>query len=85
MPGKNRHFGRDFPWLPNVGAPALPGVFALGVFADDDPVEVAGAGVAKGGGDAAEDFCGADVGVLLEGLADGEAQGPEGYVVGNVC
>ena len=65
-------------------AAALAGILALGVLADDDPVEVAGVGVAEGGGDAAEDFGGADVGVLLEGLANGEPEGPERYVVGDI-
>ena len=66
-------------------ASALAGVFTFGVFADDDPVEVTGARIAERGGDAAQDFGGADVGVLLEGLADGEAEGPEGYVVWDIC
>ena len=63
----------------------MPGIFALGVFADDDPVQVARTGVTEGGGDAAEDFGGADVGVLLEGLADGKAERPEGDMVWDVC
>ena len=66
-------------------ASALAGVFAFGVFADDDPVEVARVGVAEGGGDAAQDFGGAEVGVLLQRLADGEAEGPERYVVWDIC
>lgn len=67
-------------------AAALAGVFAFGVFSDYDPVE--GGGVmddgCEGWGYAAEDAGGADVGVVLEGLDEGEAEGPEGDVVGDV-
>lgn len=65
-------------------APALPGVFAFGVFADYHPVEVSAGAGAEGGGDAAEDAGGAHVGVLLEGLAEREAEAPEGDVFGDV-
>lgn len=47
MPSENRYFGGYFPWLTDVCAAALAGVFAFGVFADDDPVE--GGGVAGDG------------------------------------
>ena len=69
-----------------MGAAALAGVFAFGVFSDDDPVEGGGA-VGDGcerWGYAAEDAGGTDVGVVLEGLDEGEAEGPEGDVVGDV-
>ena len=52
-------------------APALAGVFAFCVFADDEPVERFSTAVSERGLGAAEDPGGADVGVLLEGLADG--------------
>jgi hypothetical protein len=55
----------------------LTSVLALGVLADDDPVEVAVGGVAERRLSATEDLCGADVGVLLKGLADCEAEAPE--------
>ncbi len=38
----------------------------------------------EGGGGAAQDAGGADVGVLVEGLADEEAEGPERDVVWDV-
>lgn len=85
MPGEDRDFGGYFPWLADVRPAALAGVLALAVFADDDPVEVAGAAVLQRGDGAPEDAGGADVGVLLEGLADGEAEAPEGDVVRDVC
>ena len=68
-----------------MGAAALARIFALAVFADDDPVEVAGAAVLKGRDGAPEDAGGAYIGVLLELLAYGEAEAPEGDVVGDVC
>jgi hypothetical protein len=77
-------FGRDFPGLVDVGASALAGVLAFGVLAHDHPVEIGGPAVAEGGGGSAEDAGWADVGVLLEGLAEGEAEAPEGDVVGDV-
>lgn len=67
-----------------MGAAALAGVFAFAVFADYDPVKVAGVTVLEGRDRAPEDAGWADVGVLLEGLADGEAEAPEGDVVRNV-
>jgi hypothetical protein len=77
MPRKDRDLCRDFPGLTLVGTPPLTSVLALGVLADDDPVEVAVGGVAEGRLSATEDLCGADVGVLLKGLADCEAEAPE--------
>ena len=68
-----------------MGTAAVAGVFALAVFAHDDPVEFLWVLLAgrQGGGDPAQDSCWADVGVLLEGLADCETQAPEGDVVGD--
>ena len=37
--GHHRHIGGDFEGMALVDAPADPGIFALRVFADDDPVE----------------------------------------------
>ena len=77
--------GGGLPGLVGVAAAAVAGVFPLGVFADDDPVELASIFLAggEGGGDAVEDAGGTDIGVLLEGLADGEAEAPERNVVGD--
>lgn len=66
-------------------AAALTGIFAFGVLANNDPVEVTGAAILERRGGSAEDFGRAHVGVLLEGLADCEAEAPEGDVVRNVC
>src|SRR5690554_5821368 len=64
-----------------MAAPALPGIFALAVLAHDDAVESA---PTQGPLDAGQQAGGADVGVLIEGLADVEAQAPEGHVVGDI-
>lgn len=84
MPREDRYLRRDFPRLTRVRAPALPGVLAFAVLADDHPVQVAVVAFAEGGLRASEDAGGPDVGVLLERLADGEAEAPEGDVVGDV-
>jgi len=67
-----------------VRTAALTCIFAFGVFANDDPIEVARATVFERRGGAPEDFCGAHIGVLLEWLADCEAETPEGNMVWNV-
>lgn len=67
-----------------VGAAAVPGVLALRVLAHDHPVELALGAVGQGRGRAGKDAGAADVGVLLEGLADGQAEAPEADVVGDV-
>lgn len=84
MAREYRYFSRRFPWLAAVRAPALACVLALGVFAHDYPVQVAVGGVAQGGLGAPENLGGAHVGVLLEGLADCEAEVPQGDVVGYI-
>jgi len=77
--------GGGLPGLVGVAAAAVAGVFPLGVFTHDDPVEFFSVFLAGGerGGDAVEDAGGADIGVLLEGLANGEAEAPERDVVGD--
>jgi hypothetical protein len=62
----------------------VAGVFALAVLANDDPVKIFLAAVAEGGGGASQDSGGAHVGILLEGLAEGEAEAPEGDVVWDI-
>lgn len=63
---------------------ALTGIFAFAVFADYDPVEITTSAIAEGGLCAAEDLCRAHICVLLEGLADGQSQAPEGDVVRDI-
>ena len=60
--GEDGDFGGDFLGQAAMGAPAVAGVFAFGVFAHDEPVEIAGPDVTQGGDDAGEDAGGADVG-----------------------
>jgi hypothetical protein len=82
--GEDGHLGRRLPGLAAVRPAALAGVLALAVLADDDPVQVARRAVAQGRLRAAEDLGGSHVGVLLEGLANGQSETPEGNVVRNV-
>ena len=51
--------------------PAVAGVLAFGVLAHDHPVEISARAVPEGRGGPAQDASGPDVGVLLEGLAEG--------------
>ena len=73
----------DLDRQPAVRAPADAGVLALGVLADDDPVDVLAvrrAGSSRPGSTRA----GPHVGVLVEALADRQAQAPERDVVGHL-
>lgn len=85
MSGEDGDFRRDFAALSDVRTSTLTRIFAFGVFADDDPVEVTGAAILEWGGGASEDFCGAYIGVLLERLADRKAEAPQGDVIWYVC
>ena len=69
--GEDRGLGRHLLRQAAMGAPALAGIFALAVLAHDHPVEVAGPDVAQRRDDAGQDAGRADVGVLIEALADG--------------
>ncbi len=60
------------------------GIFALGILAHDHPVELAAIHVAQRRGDPRQHAGRAHVGVLIEGLADGEPKAPERDVVGNL-
>lgn len=64
---------------------AVAGIFTFAILADDYPVEITGSAVRKRRFGAAENLGGADVGVLLEGLAESETETPEGDVVWYIC
>ena len=59
-------------------AAAEAGVLALAVLADDDPVQLGVVGLAQRALDAGQELHGADVGPLVEALADLAAAGPTG-------
>ena len=84
MARENSRLGRDLPCLSAVRASALSCVLAFAVLAHNHPVQRARGAVSQGRFGAAEDLGRTDVGVLLEGLADGEAKAPEGDVIGDV-
>ncbi len=63
---------------------ALAGVLALAVLADDDPVQIPRPAVAERRLRASEYLGGANIGILLERLADGQSQTPEGNVIRNI-
>ena len=65
-------------------APAHAGVLALGVLAHDHPVQVLGLAALERRVDAGQDARGPHVGVLVEALADLQAQAPQRDVVGDV-
>lgn len=84
VPRKDGHFSRRLPGLPDMRSAALARIFSLAVLTNDDPVEVAGVTVTQRRLRAGQDTSGPNVCVLLEGLADSEAQPPEGNVVWDI-
>ena len=82
--GEDHHLGADLVRQPAVRAAALAGVLALRVLAHDHPVELLGRDLAQGAGDPGQDAGRADVGVLVERLADREPQAPQRDVVRHV-
>src|SRR5207245_2434697 len=77
--GEHGGLGGDLLRQPTVGAPAMAGVLAFAVLAHDDPVDaLARAQRTRHSGQHAR---GAYVRVLIEALADGQAQPPERDVV----
>ncbi len=66
---------------PLCARPPWPAVFAFAVFANDDPIEISGVYVAKWASDAGQNAGGTDIRILIEALADGEAQTPKRDVV----
>src|SRR4051812_27548149 len=76
------NFGGNFIFEPGMNSSARARVLALGVLADDDPVDLAC--ISQVRSDSREETRGADVGVLVEALADRQAQAPEGNVVRHV-
>ncbi len=67
-----------------VCAAADAGVLALRVLANDDPVEILRPATLQRRVDAGQDARGTHVRVLIEALADLQAQTPERHVVGNM-
>jgi hypothetical protein len=63
---------------------AIAGIFALTVLADDEPVQSAGCEVAQGAADTRKDAGRPDIGVLVEALADRQAQAPQRDVIRDV-
>ena len=82
-PREDRGLDRDLPGQAAVHPAAGAGVLALAVLAHDDPVEIAFGNAGERALDPGQEARGADVGVLIEALADGEPQAPEGHVVGH--
>ena len=82
--GHDGHVGGHFDRVALVGPTAHAGVFALGVFAHDDPVQVFGAAALERRINAGQDAGGAHIGVLVKALANFQAQTPQGDVIGNV-
>lgn len=82
--GEDGDLSSDFPRLTSMRAATLAGVLALAVLTNNNPVKVTVLAVAQRRLSAAEDSCWADIGVLLEGLANGQAETPQRDVIGDV-
>jgi hypothetical protein len=80
----DRHVHRGLDRQPLVHAAADAGVFAFGVLAHDDPVEVFAAAGAQRALKPRQDAGRPHVRVLVEALADLQPQAPQRDVVGNV-
>jgi hypothetical protein len=81
-PREDRDLGPDLLRQPSVSAPAAARVLAFGVFADDHPVD---RGAARQRAlDSGKHARGPHIGVLIEALADGQPQSPQGDMVGHV-
>lgn len=74
---KDRYLRCCLPGPAGVAAASLTCILALGVLADDHPVQFPRRAGSKGGLGAAEDLCWSYVGILLQGLADSQSQAPE--------
>jgi hypothetical protein len=75
--GVNGNFRSDFVGLTAMRAAALPGVFSLGIFAHDHPIEIFGRNCPQGTFNAGENPGRTHVGVLVEGLAKWRAAAPK--------
>ena len=82
--GHDRDVGRGFDRMALVDPAADARVLAFGVLAHDDPVEVVRTAALQRAVDPGQDARRPDVGVLVEALADLQAQAPERDVVRDV-
>src|SRR5215469_6440515 len=76
--------GRDFLGKTAMRTAALAGIFTFRVFPDDDPVQVGGRAVTQGRPESWQEPRGTEIHVLIEALADGQAQTPGRDMVGNI-
>jgi hypothetical protein len=67
-----------------MGTAALSGVFSFAVFPYDNPIKIFGAAITEGRVQPAQDTGRAHIRVLVEALADGEAQPPKSHVIGKI-
>jgi hypothetical protein len=81
---EDRDFRPDLFGEALVRAAAAAGIFAFGVLAHDDPVEIADADIAQGRGHARQNLGRTDIGVLIKALADRQAKAPQRDVVGDI-
>ncbi|MNR11741.1 hypothetical protein D3C85_1280560 [compost metagenome] len=81
-PGEHRHLGGDFFRQASVHAPAVAGIFAFGVLAHHHPVDLVT--VVQRAFHPRQHAGRTHVGVLVETLADRQAQAPQGNVIRHV-
>jgi hypothetical protein len=83
-PGHHADVGGGFDRVALVHAAADARILAFGILAHDDPVQVFRRATLQRAVDAGQDAGRTHVGVLVEALADLQAQAPQGDVVGDV-
>ena len=83
-PGEDGNVESDFLWQTDMGASAGASIFTFGVFPDDNPIEIIGSDTGEGPLNTWKQAGRANIGVLIEGLADLQAQAPQGDVVRDI-
>lgn len=81
---EDRNLGCRLPRLAGVRTTTLARILAFAVLANNDPVEIPNVAVAEGRLGTPEYSSGADIGILLEGLADSQTKTPERDVIRDI-
>ena len=82
--GEDGNLGGHLLGQPPMRPAAMAGIFALAVLPHDHPVQIAGAAIAQRRRDARQNLGGPHVGILVEALADRQAQPPQADMVRHI-
>jgi len=76
MSREDTNLGRNFPWHSTVRSASLTGILTLTVLTYNKPVEITRLSVSEWRLCAAKDLRGSNIGILLERLANRQAEAP---------